>query len=40
VLGAGIRLFEPGVGPLDLELTRIAEAPGVTHMRFRVASMP
>jgi dihydrofolate reductase len=36
VLGAGARLFE-GVGPdLRLEQVRTIEAPGVTHLRYRV----
>ncbi|MDX6699586.1 MAG: hypothetical protein QOE65_2983 [Solirubrobacteraceae bacterium] len=36
VLGAGARLFE-GVGPdLKLEQVRAVEAPGVTHLKYRV----
>ena len=36
VLGAGARLFE-GVGPaLTLERVRAVEAPGVTHVKYRV----
>jgi dihydrofolate reductase len=36
VLGAGARLFE-GVGPgLTLEQVRAVEAPGVTHVKYRV----
>jgi dihydrofolate reductase len=37
VLGEGRRLFE-GIGsePHDFELTRLVEAPGVTHLRYRV----
>ena len=36
VLGAGARLFE-GVGPdLSLEQIRVVEAPGVTHVKYRV----
>ena len=37
LLGAGIRLFdhlEPD--PIELESTRVVEAPGVTHLGFRV----
>jgi hypothetical protein len=25
-----------GTGPIDLERTRVVEAPGVTHLTFRV----
>jgi dihydrofolate reductase len=36
VLGGGARLFE-GVGPdLNLELLRTIEAPGVSHLKYRV----
>jgi dihydrofolate reductase len=37
VLSGGRRLFE-GVGPLSLELIRTVEAPGVSHLKYRVAS--
>jgi dihydrofolate reductase len=36
VLGGGARLFQ-GVGPLELEQIRAVEAPGVTHVKYRVA---
>ena len=37
LLGAGIRLFDNlGAEPINLEITRVVEAPGVTHLRFRV----
>lgn len=36
VLGAGRRLF--GADRIELELTRVLDAPGVTHLRYRVAS--
>jgi len=37
LLGEGIRLFEHlGTEPIELESTRVVEAPGVTHLRFRV----
>ncbi len=37
VLGGGARLFE-GVGPgVRLEQVRVVEAPGVTHVKYRVA---
>jgi hypothetical protein len=36
VLGAGRRLF--GNDRVELELTRVLDAPGVTHMHYRVAS--
>ena len=36
ILGAGARLFE-GVGPdVGLEQVRVVEAPGVTHLKYRV----
>ena len=36
ILGGGARLFE-GVGPdVKLELLRVVEAPGVTHLKYRV----
>ena len=35
VLGTGRRLF--GADRVELELTRVLEAPGVTHLRFRVS---
>ena len=36
VLGGGARLFE-GLGPdLQLEQVRAIEAPGVTHLKYRV----
>ena len=34
VLGAGRRLF--GADRVELELTRVLDAPGVTHLRYRV----
>jgi dihydrofolate reductase len=37
LLGGGVRLFEHlGTEPVDLETIRVVEAPGVTHLRFRV----
>ena len=37
LLGGGVRLFDHlGTGPIDLERTRVVEAPGVTHLTFRV----
>jgi dihydrofolate reductase len=37
LLGSGTRLFEYlGVEPIELETTRVVEAPGVTHLDFRV----
>jgi dihydrofolate reductase len=35
LLGGGSRLFE-GVGPLQMEQVRSIEAPGVTHVKYRV----
>jgi dihydrofolate reductase len=38
LLGGGARLFE-GVGPdVALELLRVVQAPGVTHLKYRVAN--
>jgi dihydrofolate reductase len=37
LLGGGVRLFEHlGTEPIELESTRVIEAPGVTHLTFRV----
>jgi dihydrofolate reductase len=37
LLGGGVRLFEHlGVGPIELVRSRVIEAPGVTHLTFRV----
>jgi dihydrofolate reductase len=36
VLGAGRRLF--GSEHVELEITRVLDAPGVTHLRYRVAA--
>lgn len=39
LLGEGRRLFEQlGADHIELELTRVLDAPGVTHLRYRVAS--
>jgi dihydrofolate reductase len=38
LLGRGIRLFDHlTIEPTDLEIIRIVPAPGVTHLRYRVA---
>ena len=40
VLGGGARLFE-GLAPgLTLEVARVVEAPGVTHLKYRVSHAP
>jgi dihydrofolate reductase len=36
LLGDGERLFD-GVSDAELEQLRVVEAPGVTHIRYRVA---
>ncbi len=37
LLGGGVRLFDHlGTGPIELERTRVVEAPDVTHLTFRV----
>ena len=39
LLGEGRRLFEHlGTDHIELELTRVVDAPGVTHLRYRVAA--
>jgi len=38
LLGGGARLFE-NVGQVDLEQVRAVEAPGVTHVKYRVATL-
>jgi hypothetical protein len=37
LLGRGVRFFDRlGAGPVELGRARVIEAPGVTHLRFRV----
>lgn len=37
LLGGGVRLFDHlGTAPIQLERIQVVEAPGVTHLRFRV----
>jgi hypothetical protein len=37
LLVGGVRLFDHlGRTPIELESTRVIEAPGVTHLTFRV----
>jgi dihydrofolate reductase len=37
LLGAGVRLFDHlGTESVELELLRVVDAPGVTHLRYRV----
>jgi dihydrofolate reductase len=37
LLGGGVRLFDHlGVTPIDLEIMRVVEAVGVTHLKYRV----
>jgi dihydrofolate reductase len=39
LLGEGIRFFDRlGADKIELERTRVIEAPGVTHLRFRVVA--
>ena len=39
LLGEGRRLFEHlGADHIELELTRVLDAPGVMHLHYRVAS--
>ena len=37
LLGGGVRLFDHlGTEPIELERTRVVEAPGVTHLIYRI----
>lgn len=37
LLGSGVRLFERlGAEPIEMECTRVLEAPGVTHLIYRI----
>jgi dihydrofolate reductase len=37
LLGSGVRLFDYlGIEPIELESTQVVQAPGVTHLTFRV----
>jgi dihydrofolate reductase len=37
LLGSGIRLFDNLAGaPIELEVTSVVDAPGVTHLKYRV----
>jgi hypothetical protein len=37
LLGGGARLFEDlGSGRIELEQVRVVEAPGVTHLKYRL----
>jgi dihydrofolate reductase len=36
LLGDGVRLFDQSAEPVELELTRVIEGAGVTHLTFRV----
>jgi len=36
LLGDGVRLFDQSAEPVELELTRVIEGEGVTHLTFRV----
>ncbi|HYY79554.1 MAG TPA: dihydrofolate reductase family protein [Actinomycetes bacterium] len=37
LLGGGVRLFDHIGGPVRLEITSVVDAPGVTHLGYRVA---
>jgi len=39
VLGEGVRLFEEQEKPAQLELQRVVDAPGVTHLSYRVVKL-
>ncbi len=37
LIGGGVSLFDHlGAGPIELECTRVVEAPNVTHLRYRI----
>jgi dihydrofolate reductase len=36
LLGDGVRLFDDGMGQVELECMRVVESPAVTHLRYRV----
>jgi hypothetical protein len=36
LLGGGVRLFDHIGGPVRLETISVVDAPGVTHLRYRV----
>jgi dihydrofolate reductase len=36
LLGGGVRLFDHLGGPVQLEIVRVVDAPGVTHLSYRV----
>jgi hypothetical protein len=38
LLGAGRPLFGALAEHVELELTRVVDAPGVTHLRYRVTA--
>jgi hypothetical protein len=37
LLDGGVRLFDHIGGPVRLETISVVDAPGVTHLRYRVA---
>mgnify|MGYP003407416944 FL=1 len=37
LLGGGVRLFDHIGGPVRLETLNVLDAPGVTHLRYRIA---
>jgi dihydrofolate reductase len=40
LLGGGVRLFDHlGVAPIELEIMRVVEGIGVTHLRYRVVTL-
>jgi dihydrofolate reductase len=40
LLGRGVRLFDHIDEPVTLAVGRVVDAPGVTHLRYRVRSRP
>jgi dihydrofolate reductase len=41
LLGGGVRLFDHlGAKSIELQVIRVVEAPGVTHLRYRVVKPP
>lgn len=38
LLGDGVRLFDESAQTVELEPARVVEAPGVTHLSYRVVT--
>jgi hypothetical protein len=38
VLGEGVRLFDESTPAVELDLQRVVDAPGVTHLSYRIVT--